>query len=111
MTRWSIAGTALACAIALPAHACAQFQRPCGPRAAIVQHLNRSYGEQTVAVGLAHGGAAIEILVNGEKGTWSVLLTVPGGYSCFVATGEHWESIDRPTAATVRPGSLPATPH
>jgi hypothetical protein len=73
--------------------------------------LNDSYGEQTVAVGLAHSGAAVEILVNGEKGTWSVLVTAPGGHSCFVATGEHWESIERPTAATAHPTSSPAVPH
>jgi len=109
MTRWFIAGTALACAIALPAQVYAQSQTPCGPRAAIVQYLKGSYGEQTVAVGLAHSGAAIEIFVNREKGTWSVLLTAPAGYSCFVATGEHWESVDRPTTATVHPMSSTAT--
>jgi len=111
MTRWFIAGIALACAIALPAQVYAQSKTPCGPRAAFVQHLLASYGEQAVAVGIAHSGAAIEIFLNREKGTWSVLLTVPAGYSCFVATGEHWESVDRPTAATVHPMSSPATLH
>lgn len=68
---------------------------PCGPRALIVEQLKREFSETPVSRGLASNGTIIELLVS-EAGTWTLLVSLPNGNSCFGAVGEMWQAVEPP---------------
>ncbi len=83
----------LAATLAVAAPAAAQTQPqmpPCGPRASILEQLERDFAETPVSRGLASNGTVLELLVS-ASGTWTMLISLPSGNSCFGAAGEMWE--------------------
>jgi len=68
---------------------------PCGPRAEIVARLGEGYGERPVGRGISQGGTMVELLV-GKDGSWTLLVTSPGGRACLVSAGEGWEAVALP---------------
>ncbi len=83
----------LAATLAIAAPAAAQMQPqmpPCGPRVSILEQLEREFAETPVSRGLASNGTILELLVS-ESGTWTMLISLPNGHSCFGAAGEMWE--------------------
>ncbi len=85
---------ALAFLAALPA----QAQRtPCGDGGSIIAHLEKEWGEDPEILALDATGRMVRILVNPETGTWSMLVTHPGGLTCLVASGVAWHKPHRPT--------------
>ncbi|NKB50455.1 MAG: hypothetical protein GKS02_13945 [Alphaproteobacteria bacterium] len=73
----------------------AAAQNSCGPRDTVVKLLGSEYDESTVAVGLAHSGGVIEVLTAGDGTTWTIMMTMPDGTSCVVASGEAWIDVLR----------------
>ena len=71
----------------------------CGKRTDIVTGFAKTYKEEPSAVGVTDQGALIEVLV-GPTGTWTMLLTMPGGPACIIGTGEGWRM--RPAPGTDR---------
>lgn len=71
----------------------------CGERDAMVQRLERTYGEVQKGAGLVSGAQLLEVWGSDETGTWTVLMTGADGLSCVVAAGEAWRDI---TADLVR---------
>src|SRR5689334_2888642 len=63
---------------------------PCGQRADLAQFLEQRYGETIRATGITGRGALIEIYAS-EKGTWTMVLTLPSGPSCVLGDGTDWE--------------------
>jgi hypothetical protein len=83
---------------------------PCGPRTVVVEQLQRDFSESIVSRGLASNGTMLELLVS-PHGTWTMLISLPNGNSCFGAAGEMWEELAKDeTGATPsrleRPASL-----
>ncbi len=87
--------------LALPFSACVTLglagaawgQGPqCGPRSEIIDTLAEHYQERLVSRGVTSGGALLEIL-SGPSGGWSILVTVPGGPTCLVSSGEGWRAL------------------
>ena len=74
--------------------AAVQGQAYCGVRDTILTQLYLKYQEQPVAIGLTSAGSLIEVLVS-EAGTWTVIKTSPGGITCVVESGMHWQPIER----------------
>ncbi len=70
----------------------AQQQRACASRDAALQHLAKKYSEEPVAIGLANNGGVLEVL-SSDGGSWTIILTMPNGVSCMLATGQSWEAI------------------
>ena len=60
----------------------------CTERDAALKTLKDKYQEVPVAVGVASDGNLVEVLSNEDGKTWTIMLTKPGGESCFVAAGE-----------------------
>lgn len=87
----------IACALATPA----QAQAVCGDRSRIMATLAKNYAERPAAIALTSDGAVIEVLTS-RVGTWSILVTAPGGPTCLVAGGENWEPIPLPLPQAVR---------
>lgn len=97
-----------ASAFAMLASAPAMAQMVCGERVAIVNALKSGHQEQKTATGLAGNGGLVE-LFTGDAGSWTLLLTLPGGPTCLLGAGEDWEGWkpDRESAAP-RHTSMPA---
>ena len=62
----------------------------CGLRGEFVAALRHGYGEIPVGHGLMADGRLIEFFLS-DSGSFTVLATTPGGFSCAVAAGRHWE--------------------
>lgn len=73
----------------------AAAQNSCGSRDTVVKLLGNEYDETTVAVGLASNGGVIEVLSASDGKTWTIMLTMPDGTSCVVASGEAWIDVLR----------------
>lgn len=71
-----------------------EAQTVCGDRDEIVARLQSGYQERASAIGLSGNGGVVE-LWKSEKGSWTLLLTRPGGVSCLMAAGEHWQAVAR----------------
>lgn len=66
----------------------------CGDRASIAATLGRRYNETVTARGLTARGAMIEIFT-ARSGTWTLVVTTPGGPSCLIAAGQGWSTVPR----------------
>jgi hypothetical protein len=64
----------------------------CGPRKAVLAALEQSYHEAAFAMGMAGGGALVEVFANLTTGSWSILATSPAQITCLVASGDHFET-------------------
>lgn len=93
-----------------PAGAQAPRAFPCayGPRDAAVAMLAGQHHESQRAIGLSGTDRMMEIWVNGETGTWTLLFAYPDGMSCIVATGQFWQDFSAPFAAEPLRGAHPA---
>ena len=68
-------------------------QNSCTDRSSALTHLSKNYQEEPVAMGLASSGGIVEVLTD-EKGlSWSIIVTMPTGVTCLVASGEGWEAL------------------
>jgi len=71
-------------------------QRPrCGPRTAMVEWLDNQFDEKRSGVGISREGRLIEVFTSGA-GSWTVLMTFPGGPTCLILSGQNWHPIEAP---------------
>lgn len=84
-----IATTALAALLACPAYAAPN----CAPRDNVIERLEGRYGESRQGIGVARQGAVMEIFANTETGSWTIVVTLPTGMACLVATGQSYENL------------------
>lgn len=73
----------------------AQMQARCGARHSILTQLYMSHQEQPVAIGLTGNGNVVEVLASEGGKTWTIITTGPGGLTCVVQTGEHWQRVEQ----------------
>jgi hypothetical protein len=95
MTRF-LSGLALV-AVAMPGAAMADG---CASREKLMSMLAERHGEAPIATGLTSEGFLLEVTVS-PAGTWTIVMTDPGGRACGVAAGEAWNQ--RPLAALLGP--------
>lgn len=67
--------------------------RNCAPRDAVVERLAEGYGETRQSVGLGANNAVVETFASAETGSWTITVTMPGGLTCLVASGQSYESV------------------
>ena len=77
----------------LPTMADAQ-NRKCGPRAKVVETLAQKYKESRQSIGLATKGRVMEVYASDETGSWTIVVTMPNGMTCLVASGQSFEDVD-----------------
>lgn len=77
-------------------------QTPCGDRAELLGVLAKDYGERPALRAIDAGGRVLEIVVS-PSGSWSMLVTRPGGPTCLSGSGEAFEFTPRPVAMPGRP--------
>ena len=59
----------------------------CAPRDNVVTHLAEKYGETRRGIGLAGQGTVMEVYAADATGTWTILMTMPNGTACMIASG------------------------
>ena len=69
-----------------------QFSQCTRTLAEISQLLFRQHQEQRTALGITNGSAVMQLFTS-SKGTWTLVLTLPGGPSCIAGAGENWQRI------------------
>lgn len=92
LTATTLAAGGLLMAVSSPANA-QSAQMVCGERVEIVNALESGHQEQKTAAGLSGNGGLVE-LFTGVAGSWTLLLTLPGGPTCLLGAGEAWEGWD-----------------
>lgn len=85
---------AAAFALLLAAQA-ANAQQACTARDEAVVQLEKRFDEQVAGRGLAANGKRMLELFVSETGSWTVLVSDPGGRSCLLASGEGWQALAR----------------
>jgi hypothetical protein len=70
----------------------ASAQAVCGKRIDLLTQFARQFEEVPNGIGITDQGALLELLVS-PMGTWTMIVTVPGGSACVVATGQNWETL------------------
>ena len=70
----------------------ARTQAVCDARERIAGTLADDYSERPVARGLANTGAVVELFAS-PGGTWTLVVTTPGGLTCVVAAGSRWQTL------------------
>ena len=53
----------------------------------MLDRLASEYGEELIEVKMIEEHGLLEVLTSPTKGTWTLLLTTPGGISCVLAAG------------------------
>lgn len=75
-------------------------QNVCASRDVLLQSLRQDYSEQPSAMGMSDNGSILELLSTEDGKTWTILMTMPDGISCVVATGEMWGPVERDQVAS-----------
>ena len=63
-------------------------QMLCVERVDMLNRLASEYGEELIEVKMIEEHGLLAVLKSRTKGTWTLLLTKPGGISCVLATGK-----------------------
>jgi hypothetical protein len=72
----------------------------CAERARVLEHLAQRYGETRQSIGLASNNAVIEVFASRETGSWTIIMTLPTGVTCLLASGQAYERLDEPLPGT-----------
>ncbi|WP_298935316.1 hypothetical protein [uncultured Ruegeria sp.] len=67
--------------------------RNCAPREDVIKRLEEIYGETRKGIGIARRGAVMEVFASDETGSWTITVTLPGGATCLVASGQSYETL------------------
>ncbi len=59
----------------------------------MAKQLGSLSSEAPVAIGLANNAGEVEVFSTGDGSTWTMVLTLPDGMSCVMATGEAGEHL------------------
>lgn len=82
-------GILLMLILLLPSPAAGQMPPQCDTRDAVLDRLKTKYGEEPVSLGVTSTGSLLEVLASPE-GTWTIIVTIPGGPTCLVSSGDGW---------------------
>lgn len=75
----------------------------CGARDAVLAQLADKYGETRRGIGMAANQSVLEIFAATATGTWTIIVTMPDGSSCLVASGEGYEPVTEALPAKGEP--------
>jgi len=68
---------------------------PCSDREAMVATLKYDFGETKVGSGVTTTGRVLELFAS-PKGDWAILVDVPTGPACVLASGDAWKMQPKP---------------
>lgn len=98
----AIAGVAALALTTLGATPADAQTRVCSPQAMpLVEQLGKDYGEVLTSAGVDAGGNLVQVY-SSPTGSWTIAVTMPGGPTCIISSGEGW-AVER-TADLPKPG-------
>ncbi len=65
-------------------------RQACDLRDKVVAHLKAKFGEDRSSLMLDARGNLLEMFSNHETGSWTLTVTLPGGPTCVMNSGEHF---------------------
>lgn len=65
----------------------------CGARDTVVATLAGQYGETRRGMGLAANNSLVEVFASDTSGSWTIIVTLPDGLTCLVASGQSYEAL------------------
>ena len=68
----------------------------CDLREKVIEHLETNFGEIVAIRGVSSNGGLLEVTVNRERGSWTILVTAPGGPACLALFGGNWQDLRPP---------------
>lgn len=71
----------------------------CAPREIIVARLAGKYGETQQSIGVTGDGALVEMW-GANGGSWTIIVSLPNGLSCYVTSGEGFQVVPAKGDAT-----------
>ena len=71
----------------------------CAERSFVLNELGVKYRETRRALGLAANNAVMEMFASAESGSWTLIVTMPDGTTCLVASGNGFEAVTDPLPA------------
>ncbi|UWR03405.1 hypothetical protein K3740_01465 [Ruegeria conchae] len=63
----------------------------CAPREDVIKRLAKTYGETRRGIGIARQGAVMEVFASDRTGSWTIVVTLPEGVTCLIASGQSFE--------------------
>ena len=91
--------TPLMAAALLAAPAAGQtLPRNCGTHESVVERLATGYGESRQSIALGANNTVVETFASLETGTWTIIVTSPGGPTCLVAAGQAFQLVSEDLA-------------
>lgn len=94
MLRIGLVAAVVAGAFALAMPAARGESVSCGERHGILEWLEGKFYEKRTAFGLTSDGRLLEVFA-APSGSWTILVTYPGGLSCLATSGTDWQQIER----------------
>lgn len=89
-------------AIFLATDVSAQSSQQCAGRDLVIDRLAQKYGESRQSIGVAANNAVVEVYANDGTGSWTIIVTLPSGQTCMVASGTSFETL---AEAQIIPGN------
>lgn len=86
-------------ALLLPAGLAQAQNAQCADHLTMQQHLAENWGESRQSIALDAANSVVELYASSETGTWSLLVTTPGGPTCMIASGNAFEMVNEPLPA------------
>jgi hypothetical protein len=80
----------------------AQQGTHCADRETVIERLTTGFGEIRHSVGIGSNNVIVETFANDTTGTWTIIITLPTGATCFAASGQAFETATL-TAPTPEP--------
>ena len=68
----------------------------CDVREKVLAHLETNFGEIVAIRGVSSNGGLLEVTVNRERGSWTIVVTAPGGPACLALFGGAWQDLRDP---------------
>lgn len=75
----------------------------CAPRAHVLERLAGTYGESRRGMGLVSERGIVEIFASDATGTWTIVITLPSGQTCLIASGQDYRGLADPLPAAGKP--------
>lgn len=96
----TVASFAAVTSVAIPAHG----QPFCGPREQVADLLRMRFGETVSAFGVDQNGRLVQVFTS-PVGSWTIVVTIPGGPTCLVSAGDGWRTVPTPETPAESHGS------
>lgn len=91
--RWTILGILLALGVFLLASPSNAQAPRCGPVPAVLDALNKKFGEKPAGAGKIKNAPMMFMLTRSDDGSWSFIRII-GDQACVMATGHGWKAAE-----------------